>query len=88
VPAQRFQLDLEKRYDLFVDRSGGNTQVFRGVKILGFTGPDQDGSDGNPKSGSSGYSFFDRWLVAEQAGGRRVYIPPHGIYAIEESEGQ
>jgi hypothetical protein len=77
VPAQTYQIDFSKRYNLILE-SQRDSANYANCLIKGFT---------NKKHLSPrGYGYFDRWLVVELADGRLVYLPNHRIEVIEEAQ--
>jgi hypothetical protein len=98
VPAKRYQIQFEQKYDLYCSFYGGDQTTYRNCRILGFIGPVEDSAKARQDAGSSGLGlssvisspsyyteYFDRWLVLELEDGRLAYIPPTAIKYIEQS---
>lgn len=89
VPAKRFEIRFDQKYDVFCAFDSNDQMTFRDCKILGFTGGDQDEFQGSGLSGSKWSSYaprhFDQWLVLELADARLAYIPPNAVRYIEEA---
>lgn len=88
-------IDFTRRYDAYCEFFRDAPTVFRGCKVVGFTGPDEptagDRSGGSyllsSGSGSgSGYRYFDRWLVLELSDGRLAYVPPSAVKYLEAAK--
>src|SRR3954454_2404529 len=69
------EIDFGKRYDAHCSFFGDEPTVFRGCKVVGFTGRDAPGDEGTSYSSSrSTHQFFNRWLILELSDGRLAYI--------------
>lgn len=77
TPDQLVRIDFEKRYDLYCASSDGEATVFRGCRVLGFTGRQADDEDD--------YAPAVSWVVIELADSRRAYLPVHLIRWFEET---
>jgi len=77
TPDQLVRIDFEKRYDLYCSSSQGEATVFRGCRVLGFTGQQADDE--------SDYAPKVSWVVIELADLRRAYLPVHLIRWFEET---
>ena len=88
VPNAMYEIRFDKRHDVHCIIFDRETTVFRGCKVLGFTGREEAA----PATGgfSSGYGrfqkFMDQWLVLEHADGRRTYVPSGSLKYLEESD--
>jgi hypothetical protein len=82
APAQVQDIDFTLRYDVHCSFADREATVFRGCKVVGFTGPD---SQPGKFSGSS-VGYFDRWLVLELNDGRLAYIPPNSLKYLETAK--
>ena len=81
------EIDFVKRYDAHCSFFGDEPTVFRGCKVVGFTGRDTPGVEGSSYSSSrSSHQFFDRWLVLELSDGRLAYIPPTALKYLESAK--
>lgn len=97
VPAHRFDLAFDQKYDLHC-QFNGQAQTFRNSQVLGFTGRDDPAARGGaggfaPGPGSSFSSsagsygvWFEHWLVIALDDGRKAFIPPHSVLYIEEAD--
>jgi len=89
APAAVREIDFGKRYDAHCSFFEKEPTVFRGCKVVGYTGPDSAGEEG---SGSGSFSsrtanrFFDRWLVLELSDGRLAYFPPSALKYLETAK--
>ncbi|MBN9518621.1 hypothetical protein J0H58_08895 [bacterium] len=89
APATVREIDFDKRYDVYCSFFEKEPTVFRGSKVVGFTGPANAGQEVGGGSGLSSrgyYQHFDRWLVIEQADGRLAYIPPNSLRYLEAAK--
>jgi hypothetical protein len=82
APSQVRQIDFTLRYDVHCTFADREATVFRGCKVVGFTGPDAPAG----KFGGSSFGYFDRWLVLELSDGRLAYIPPTSLKYMETSK--
>ena len=80
VPNTYFVIDFNKRYNLGYSQDK-ESRTFQNIKILGYTGAEVKESSGQM---SSGYTFFNNWLVIERIDGRKVFVPTSGISFMEE----
>jgi hypothetical protein len=79
VPPDRVSLNFTNRFTFYCDSSAPH-RVFRECKIIGFSGE----TSGRGPSISSGYVYFDNWVVLENADGHRFYVRPGDIQYIED----
>lgn len=87
APAAVREIDFGKRYDAHCSFFGDEPTVFRGCKVVGFTGRDTPGEEGTSYSSSgSTHQFFNRWLVLELSDGRLAYIPPADLKYLESAK--
>jgi hypothetical protein len=90
VPNAMYEIRFDKRHDVFCVIFNGETTVFRGCKILGFTGREEEAVAATSGSGYGSYGsfrkFFDHWLVLERADGRRTYVPSSALKYLEETD--
>lgn len=90
APAEVREFDFGKRYDVYCSFAGKESTVFRGCRVVGFTGPDAPADDRSRSSSgiSSGTTsrYFDRWLILELNDGRLAYIPPSAINYLETAK--
>jgi hypothetical protein len=77
VPAEQYDIDFSKRYDLILDSDHGR-RTYSNCLIKGFTY--------EKREGSRGYSYFDTWLVLELPDKRLVYLPPRSVDIIEQAK--
>ena len=82
VPLLGEFLDLDKYYDIQHSGDWGArvVEVVKEVKIVGYVGSDDD-------EGSKSY-MRGRWLVLMHRDGRKVYLMPHSILSLTESESE
>ena len=81
VPAKLHTIDFTFRYDIICS----SDRTYRNCRILGFTG--------EKKRNSGGYfseyeNYLEQWLVLELPDGRKAYVPPHQIFAFEQTKGR
>jgi hypothetical protein len=93
APSLVREIDFDKRYDAHCAFFEKEPTVFRGCKVVGFTGPANPGREpsgrGDYFSSSGGYyHHFDRWLVLELSDGRHAYIPPNALRYLETAKAQ
>jgi hypothetical protein len=88
LPAETFEIDFGKRYDLHcVSSTGDHAVVMHRCKIIGSTGPGRHPQVPSPYAELYAQMLpSGRWLVLELADGRRAYVPPESVRLIEESE--
>jgi hypothetical protein len=88
LPAETFEIDFTKRYDLHcVATAGDHVLVLHRCKIIGSTGPGRHTQVPSPYAELYAQVLpSGRWLVLEMPDGRRAYVPPESIRLIEESE--
>lgn len=86
APAHIREIDFSRRYDAYCSFFGSEPTVFRGCKVVGFTGPDSAAEEGLGLSSGYGRRYFDRWLVLELSDGRLAYIPPSALKYLEVSK--
>jgi len=87
APAAVREIDFGKRYDAHCSFFGNEETVFRGCRVVGFTGRDMPGEAGTSSFPySSGHQFFDRWLVLELSDGRLAYVPPTALKYLESAK--
>ncbi|MCU0702573.1 MAG: hypothetical protein MUF18_01115 [Fimbriiglobus sp.] len=79
APSQVRGMDFGLRYDVHCSFGDRESTIFRGCKVVGFTGPDQLPG----KFGGSSLVYFDRWLILELNDGRLAYIPPTSLKYLE-----
>lgn len=85
TPASVREIDFTQRYDVHCSFNDKEPTVFRGCKVVGFTGP--DAPTGGGLSGSlSARQYFARWLVLELSDGRLAYIPPASLKYLETAK--
>jgi hypothetical protein len=82
APSQVREIDFALRYDVHCSFADREATVFRGCKVVGFTGPDAPAG----KFGGSSLGYFDRWLVLELNDGRLAYIPPNSLKYMETTK--
>ena len=79
APSLVREIDFTRRYDAHCAFLEKEVTVFRGCKVVGFTGPATPGKEssgrGDSFSSSGGYHHFDRWLVLELSDGRMTPCP-------------
>ena len=81
------QIDFGKRYDAHCSFSGDEPTVFRGCKVVGFTGRDTPEEEGRSFSSSGSFhQIFNRWLVLELSDGRLAYVPPTALKYLESAK--
>lgn len=95
VPAKLFEIEFDRDYSVFCSFFREEPTVYRGCKILGFTGTKGTPSRGSGSGGFFGSSGsgsasdpgrrFEHWLVLRLADGRLAYVPPEAVRYIEES---
>lgn len=98
VPARVHEIRFDREYDLYCSFYREEPTIYRGCKILGFTGSGEEESGSGRVSGGGGFSlssgsgsasydreYFDHWLVLELADGRLAYIPPNAVKYIEQA---
>ena len=79
VPAEIYEIDFSKRYNLKLDSQSG-LHTYTNCLIKGFTYEERE-------SGSSRrYSYFETWLVIELPDQRLVYLQPGRVTIIEEAK--
>jgi hypothetical protein len=94
VPAKVYEIQFDQKYDVFCSFFREEPTIYRGCKILGFTGRGEEAARAGRGSGSGGFVFssasgsyssqyFDHWLVLELADRRLAYIPPNAVKYIE-----
>lgn len=81
IAAATLGIDFDKRYDIHCAHPGGGTTVYKGCKVLGYTGrvhkvPVDYEDFGRP---------FENWLAVQLEDGRHAYIQPTSVFAIEVS---
>ena len=87
LPAETFEIDFGKRYDLHCAAVGDHAVVLHRCKIIGSTGPGRHPQVPSPYAELYAQVLpSGRWLVLEMPDGRRAYVPPESIRLIEESE--
>jgi hypothetical protein len=81
VPELGEGLDISKRYDIVYSGDYGShfVEQLKGVKIVGYVGQESDETLGKMYMRS-------RWLVVSFRDGRKVYLMPHAILSLQESE--
>jgi hypothetical protein len=85
APAVVRQIDFGKRYDVHCSFFKDEPTVFRGCKVVGFTGRDVPGTEERSSFSSSSSRIFDRWLVLELSDGRLAYVPPTALKYLESA---
>lgn len=90
APAAVREIDFARRYDAHCLFFGDTPTVFRGCKVVGFTGPDTQ-PGGEPRSSflsspGSSQRYFHRWLVLELSDGRLAYVPPSALKYLETAK--
>jgi hypothetical protein len=94
VPAKVYEFHFDQKYDVYCSFFREEPTVYRGCKILGFTGRGEESARSGRGSGSGGFAsssglgsysaqYFEHWLVLELADGRLAYIPPNAVKYIE-----
>lgn len=87
LPADTFEIDFGKRYDLHCAAVGDHAVVLHSCKIIGSTGPGHHPQIPSPYAELYAQALpSGRWLVLELPDGRRAYVPPESVRLIEESE--
>jgi hypothetical protein len=77
-PAEgNYAVALDRLYDVRCSL-GDKLVTYTGVRLVGLSG-------GLPVRGGA---LFDRWLVLESPGGRKVYVKPEVVVAIEDRAGE
>ena len=77
VPQERVNLNFTNRFTFYC----GSSREFHDCRIVGFTGETSSRGSGI----SSGFVYFDNWIVLEDAAGHRIYVRPGDIQYIEDS---
>jgi len=96
APARAFEIRFDRPYDVYCSAYSEQPLIYRGCKILGFTGRIDDSARAGQESGSFAFSsssgsgsysreYFDHWLVLELSDGRQAYVPPSAVKYIEQA---
>jgi hypothetical protein len=80
VPIQQVSLNFTNRFDFHFNLSGTD-RIFQDCRLIGFTGETTVRDNGF----SSGYTYFQNWIVLEDRDGHRIYASPSEIEYIEDA---